>query len=203
MSISAGGSRPTAMPLIYLSGDLLYRPDGGAEVIWDGYGAAGVANIYSATWYQATDPVIHGPYTRVGAERSFEPQDYGVFWVGGNLPDEKGFVDGQILFHQPLKMDIANINWVLPEIGSLSGGMDDLVIYWPNDLFKRDPEDLPDHPFGEVMSILEDSFMVTVDTGWMGQDSFGCKAFIHRIPYVATTGHGVGSGLSLPPTLSL
>lgn len=198
MISAAGGNRPATMPLVYLDGTLTYRPDGGDESIWEGYAIVeGVTN--TPVWSEVSDIVFHGTYSRLGAgSRAFGPVNRGIFWVSSATVDAES--SDQILFHQPPKQAIDASNYTLENIGQMTGGMDDLLIYHPNDLFQRSAGD-SSHAFGERFNLLDDSFLLTSDTGFMLSAPVG-RAFILRIPYIAATGYGLNNDSGLPALLA-
>lgn len=98
--------------------------------------------------------------------------------------------------------------------GGLEGGMDDLIIYRPNDLFLRKEIGDIENSFGMAWNRHEDTFLVTYDSGSIGEsyegvvDGYMNQIWIynlepHTLPeYVYTGVNVIGTDLApIPPLL--
>lgn len=166
--ISAGGLTPNTIPVVYLE-DLLYRPDGGDEVVWgSSVFVSGDPQFYFLRWLESTEPVVHG--------QAGDPLSLQTWWAAsanellGSIPNR--------LWHTTVQAPDSGASEDASEsLGELAGGMDNLVIYRPNDLWKRVQASGMD--FGETVEVQDESFALTTDTRYMDEAATSSKVFIH------------------------
>lgn len=173
--ISAGGSIFNTLPVTYLTKDLVYRPTATGEVVW-GDAIQDVGENYEPVWESASDPVIHGAWNQ--PYPSEEPSSPAAWWF------TKGFLESRIWgtgLDAPQNGKYVQVE----EVPSVTGGLDDLVIFRMMDGIRQMTPDEVQAAGGNIgdfgATVLDDSYAVAVDTGFMDEDPQTRKTLIMRL----------------------
>lgn len=132
---------------------LTYLADDSSEQI--GQASFESNGLLYPTWEKQVGPTTHG--------------DRRVFWVesykGGSIVELYNSDIGTSIDGNPPADQIVIHGG--DSFGDLDGGMDDLIIYRPNDLFLRKEIDGIENSFGMIWERHEDTFLVTYDSGYI------------------------------------
>lgn len=161
--IEPWGAQFATLPVAYFR-ILGYLLNTGTEGYWaGGLFVDGGGEEWSPGWDNTSPPTLHGPGI--------------MFWAANS----NIYGTGVTLFACPSSSaDGTRVTTASLVGGSLWGGMDDLLIYRPTDLFARTTVE---GRFGYTWTRQEESFLVTHDSGFMDVEA-SCQAWIHCLePY--------------------
>lgn len=151
-----------------------YMTGESAEWLYEGFLEINESNAtFRPNWYTETGPVLHGRM-EVG-DNGYGP----VFWLRTAGFDTYG---NEITLNS--ERGTANPAVTGMTI-SCDGGMDDVLIYRPNDLLVRTEAELP-LVFGQVWNQDRSSYMVSHDSSFTDYDTPTCSAHIGQLEFVDT-----------------
>lgn len=202
-----GGSFRTG-PVTYFK-ILTYMEGGDSEFLWEPDGVTltdefggnpGTGEFYTPNWFFESGPTLHGSFS---SEDTFGP----LFWVSYD-----GF-NGTKIWQARRNSETGSYS--NPSYtGAIDGGMDDLLIYRPTDLFVRKTagDADPEHPlFGQTWERDDSSYLVTHQSGFMSPDVGAGREYpgtsqvwIHQLITAPTPSiiYAVGSDtVPIPPAL--